>query len=1175
MQKHTRTGLAMLLSLAMILAAMAPATTVQAAQKKAKKKIISVTVTNVKDSKVSLKKGKTFKIKATVKKTGKISKKLIYKSSNPKVAKISGSKIKALKNGKSTITVKSKADPKKKVKFTVVVGTPVKSVKLDKTSYTGKVGETFSLKAVVSPASASVKTVAFSSDNEKVATVDKNGKVTLVAEGSVSVTAASTDNTGKKAVCKVTVEKEAAPVEPAKPAEPAEEGPKLKDATKLSREGYTLQWQDEFNGENLDTSVWNVEVRPKGYYNAELQSYVNSSDNIYVRDGKLYLVPIANTEGETTTYTSGRIHTQGNKDFKYGLFEARIKTPKGKGYLPAFWMMPTDEDYYGQWPKCGEIDIMEVLGELPDTLWGTIHYGKSKDLQGSKQGKGILEEGKYLHVDTDTKVLDGYYAAVNGKDYTEDFHDYAVEWEPGHISWYVDGIKYYEADDWYSGVENGPDYSYPAPFDQPFYVILNLAVGGDWPCDPDESTPFGEDGALVVESVSVSQKDASYYAQLEETCEKPEKVEVVREPDANGNYIVNGDFARTINAATDWDMNLADNAASSTYVVKNNAITITPAGVGEKNYSLQLKQPGVPLKRGVEYTLTYDAYATEARTMIVDVEGPSVGYTRYFNDTEVNLTTTKQTFTHTFTMNKAADNNACVEFNLGNQNSLAPVTISNVSLKETGGTAINEEDYRTVRADGNYLYNGTFSEGDKRLGYWEIDEADKAAVSVTNINNVRRLKVVAPEGTSDTNPVVVKQSKVAIGTDTFALSFKAETDSAESKEGLTVTLSGNSASHSETPILPVDSETEYTYRFDYEGNKNEVFTLSFTKPGTYYVDDIMLTENALIKNGFFSSGMAGFSTYVDSQASASYGVDELSHPEKAFTMTINNTGTEAYHIQLIQDNVPLEKDHYYRLSLKAKSDMNRAINFKMSHNGGVDGIWDVYSETARADLTADYQTFTTYFKMTAASDPKARLSIELGKVGEVITSRHEVCIDDIELVEINESEMPATSANLLTNPSFANDASGWIKYGQDDTGITVSENSVTFVIGTEGIADGDTEDSIALAQDIPTLEAGKTYKFSFKASSTADRTITAMISKTVANWDEYAGNRNVALTSELNDYEFTFTPANDVTVDDSVRLAFKLGRITKYLAENDYQASTYDTPSSTIVIKDVSLVEVQ
>lgn len=248
--------------------------------------------------------------------------------------------------------------------------------------------------------------------------------------------------------------------------------------------GYTLKWQDEFDGEELNRSDWNVELHEPGWVNAELQEYVDSEENIFIRDGKLVLHPIqTKNEDGTYSYTSGRVNTQNKHDFTYGLFVARAKVPVGTGYLPAFWMMPQDENLYGQWPRCGEIDIMEVHGSDTVTTYGTVHYGNPH-----KQNQGTY--------------------AADGVDFASDFHEFAVEWLPGELIWYVDGVEFYRTSEWYSATEGQGTIAYPAPFDQPFHVILNLAVGGSWVGYPDDAAFQSSD--YEIDYVRVYQKEEGY-----------------------------------------------------------------------------------------------------------------------------------------------------------------------------------------------------------------------------------------------------------------------------------------------------------------------------------------------------------------------------------------------------------------------------------------------------------------------------------------------------------------------------------------------------------------------------------------------------------------------------------------------------------------------------------------
>lgn len=515
--------------------------------------------------------------------------------------------------------------------------------------------------------------------------------------------------------------------------------------TDLSYEGYNLKWEDQFEGESLNRDDWNVELHDPGWVNNELQSYVDSPENIYLQDGSLVLKPVENmNEDGSVSYTSGRINTQHKHDFKYGLFEARVKVPEGQGFLPAFWMMPTDENLYGQWPRCGEIDIMEVLGNNTDTSYGTIHYGNPHS---ESQGSYTLDEGSF----------------------SEEYHVFDVEWEPGKISWYVDGKLIHTEDNWYSATEGQGEITYPAPFDQPFYIILNLAVGGNWPGNPDDTTDI-ENSAYYIDYVKVYQKDS-----YDENVTKPIEEVILRDPDENGNYIINGDFSVNEELTDDKDwIFLTALGGEAGAEIRNNEIAVTTENEGTVDYSVQLVQPNLPMKQGGVYRLSFDAYADADRTMKVGISAPDRSFRRYLNDTEISLTQEKQTYNLDFTMTDSDDANGRLEFNMGAAGSTSGIRISNVSLKKTDEIVITDGE-KGILADGNYVYNGSFQEGEERLGYWDVQKNDGAEVSVTNENNIRRLMVNAPEGTSADNPVIVSQTDLALSSgNTYAMSFTAE-----------------------------------------------------------------------------------------------------------------------------------------------------------------------------------------------------------------------------------------------------------------------------------------------------------------------------------------------------------------------------------------------------------------
>lgn len=442
-------------------------------------------------------------------------------------------------------------------------------------------------------------------------------------------------------------------------------------AADLSYEGYDLKWEDEFAGDTLNKNDWNVELHDPGWVNNELQAYVDSPENIYIENGKLVIKPIKKVkEDGSVSYTSGRVNTRNKQNFKYGLFEARAKVPKGKGFLPAFWMKPADETLYGQWPRGGEIDIMEVLGHETKTTYGTIHYGNP---HGQSQGKYTLENGTF----------------------SDEYHDFAVEWEPGRIIWYVDGKKIYTENNWYSASVGQGEFTYPAPFDQPFYVILNLAIGGNWPGNPDGNTGF-ENSAFYIDYVRIYQKD-----HYDENVSKPVEEVVLRDPDENGNYIINGDFSSKENLKDDKDWKfLTTSGGAADAVIENNEMIINISQEGNKEHSVQLVQPDLPMKKGGKYQVTFSAYADQARKMKVNVSAPDRAYRRYLEDTVINLTEEKKTYTLDFTMTDKDDANGRLEFNMGACGSTAGIRISDVTLKKTGEIEITEGE-KGVLADGN------------------------------------------------------------------------------------------------------------------------------------------------------------------------------------------------------------------------------------------------------------------------------------------------------------------------------------------------------------------------------------------------------------------------------------------------------------------------------------------
>ena len=242
---------------------------------------------------------------------------------------------------------------------------------------------------------------------------------------------------------------------------------------------WKLVWSDEFDGQTLDYSKWEIEVNAFGGGNHELQIYTDRRENVRVDDGHLVIEARRDNyeiAGTVREYSSGRIRSKHRGDWTYGKFEIRAKLPEGQGVWPAIWMLPTEEKY-GTWASSGEIDIMEFKGQEPNVVWGTLHHGKQWP---------------------DNKHTGDTYKLESGN-FTDDFHTFVLEWEAGVVRWYVDGKLWQTQTKWDS---NGG--KFPAPFDQQFYLILNLAIGGGFVGNVDASTKFPRE--FLVDYVRVHQR---------------------------------------------------------------------------------------------------------------------------------------------------------------------------------------------------------------------------------------------------------------------------------------------------------------------------------------------------------------------------------------------------------------------------------------------------------------------------------------------------------------------------------------------------------------------------------------------------------------------------------------------------------------------------------------------
>lgn len=392
----------------------------------------------------------------------------------------------------------------------------------------------------------------------------------------------------------------------------------------------TPLWSDEFDGDALDRTKWNYELGnwkldadgnyiTNGWGNNEQECYTDS--NASVHDGILtiaarkehYTDPV---QGEYE-YTSARLSSQHLFSVCGGRIEVRARCDAGKSLWPAIWMLPEDS-VYGGWAASGEIDIMEGWGSTPEKLCGTIHFGDTWP-------NNTYLTGEYTFPDGDT---------------TESWHVYAIEWERGEIRWYVDDVCYSTQKDWFSA-----NHAYPAPFDQNFYLILNLAVGGHFD---------GVDGIYA---------DPSVFADGERHFD----IDYVRVYDSST-------FTPTETASLPLEAYIE--GADAALTNKDGETVISVQHAGELEYAVMGLIRGKQAAAGRTYTLSFDACTDTPRSIVVTAE--DAAYTRYL-DQKISLTEAPQHFS--FEVSFPRDLTADIKFQLGNIENASALGAHTVTLQ--------------------------------------------------------------------------------------------------------------------------------------------------------------------------------------------------------------------------------------------------------------------------------------------------------------------------------------------------------------------------------------------------------------------------------------------------------------------------------------------------------------
>jgi|GEM_PF-692308 len=409
---------------------------------------------------------------------------------------------------------------------------------------------------------------------------------------------------------------------------------------------YELVWSDDFDGLTLDKSNWNVESHASGWIKDGIQEYCD--DNIHARteNGMLVISPSRTMSADGSfLFKSARISTFGKREFKYGKFEARIKMAKGKGIQPMFKLLPAEDysltDGALSWPESGSIIAATTYDSDPSMCYGGLHFGKP-------------------HM---TRIWPLIEKDLN---LAEDFHVFTCEWNPDKISFSMDGKEYFSESYWFSTDSMGGTKPYPAPFNKPFHIVFSVSVGGRSAGAPDTKDVFDAENSMYVDYIKVWQKK-----EYDENVACPPKIYHMRDCDKTGNYILNSE--------EDWEFYSAAGGEGRAEF-SDDYVKIESFNYGDENYSVQLYQSGIPIFKNTEYVLSFEAKADEERAMSVAITAPDMNWLRIMDDTSIKLETEWQQHIVRFDSGKYSNDDARVEFNIGNSGSNAAVRLRNIRL---------------------------------------------------------------------------------------------------------------------------------------------------------------------------------------------------------------------------------------------------------------------------------------------------------------------------------------------------------------------------------------------------------------------------------------------------------------------------------------------------------------
>lgn len=910
---------------------------------------------------------------------------------------------------------------------------------------------------------------------------------------------------------------------------------------------WNLVWNDEFEGTSLDPSKWDYQTGNgsaygvAGWGNQEEEYYTDSAENSSVGDGTLTITAKKDSRYAGSNYTSARLRTvtEDIVDGKagkgtalqaaaYGKIEAKMKMPAGDGIWPAFWMLPYDSEY-GTWATSGELDIMEARGRITNTVCGTIHYGDVWPNNSHDGEDYYFDEGESI----------------------EEYHIYGVEWDPTEIRWLVDGEVYGRKSNWYSVAGEEGNWPYPAPFDEEFYVILNLAVGGtfDTSVSSDAIQVDANGVSMDVDYVRWYQRDAEVYENW--VIEEPETNKddsdaakaLLATADANGNFIKDGDFTEMnttpYTVSGSWEITpgywaallIPENGGGQAAWSKvnhdgANYLKVSVTNAGSQTYSSQMLQY-FPVVEGYSYEISYMAYTDTASTK-ADVSLKIGGdddnsWAVYSGNYTDDLTTTPTKYSHKFTMTGATDATARFEFNLATSTGnvyLSDVAVKLTAIDETDG----EDEPKNPLSDGNHVYNGEFNIGTDSLLYWHWSGNDDAAV-------VKSGKDAAGNRVADIivtgEPVSIWQMGMnLLQTDSYKLAFNVNTEEAQ-----TITIAVTNADGTETyaaaekELTAGDNAVEYTFTQP-AGKTDTAARLMITFAKSAQLDGVKLTRTSNnnidwdamdvwpIYNGDFFNGKDGWNIWHEGVGYQTSSVN--ADGALAMEVTIGQNGT-FYCVGVQSSDMMLAKGIPYR------------VKFDYTLPSAKKYTLELAGEQREITLEAGTHTYVSE-PFTGAGNCKFTLYL-----GPDETATYNLLLDNIEVyVDSDSLTVPAGYAkpvSLAQDGQTKAKSAAKVKY-TEDAGWEAAEK--TYYI------DGEEIDSSNVSVDTKNnkitingslFETSGTYRFAVKAAGyTLTKAITLVIleesGNLLVNGDFSSG------TSSWNFYLADWTAGGSFTVND-------------------------------------------